>query len=127
MCVALVNPAQICKWKRSLLYLKADWCARTPGGSVVLHGFVSSEVVTSVLRRLPPGTFLFRFSSSHAGQLAVGVNKLNGSGVVHSLITALCPGVTLNAASQVDHRFDTLQDLARATPELKAYCEEPLV
>ncbi len=114
---------QVCQWKRSLLYLEEDWCAVTAGGAPVLHGFVRSEDVTAVLRASPPGTFLFRFSSNHPGQLAVGVNRLNGSGVVHSLITALCPGVAFQSVSHSEYKYGTLQELVRANPELRSYCE----
>ncbi len=111
----------MCLWKRSLLYLEADWLDVSPTLVPVLHGFLRSEDVTEVLRRAPVGAFLFRFSNNSPGHVAVAVHRRE-SGVVHSLIKVLCPGVAFQTAAHSDFVYGSLRDLARAHPELASYC-----
>lgn len=112
---------QVCLWKRSLLFLEADWLDVSLAGVPVLHGFLRSEEVTEVLRRAPVGSFLFRFSNNNPGHVAVAVHRRE-SGVVHSLIKVLCPGVAFQTAASSDFQYGSLRDLARAHPELASFC-----
>ena len=83
---------KVSAWSRALHHLADDWCALArDGSSPVLHGFMRSEDVTGVLLRSPPGTFLFRFSSSYPGQLAVGVHLAGGACTARSMRAGAVP------------------------------------
>jgi len=108
--VTLPAFAAFCQWFSpfcNLVYRIAPvWCSKSPK---LIHGVLSRMDTEQMLKGLPTGSFILRFSETVKGCIAVDFVD-EGATVKHTLITPLQNGFTITLM-EGERTYDTLQEL----------------